>query len=216
MGIRQLAAAVAWMVIVIPNAGCAKSLETQDDGQVRIYRLDTEDYRIEMTIRFLPPYLGRRLTLFNTANPGQPLCSPENVDSRSCVESVVRFVGSLAAVRYRFHPRLPHISAAATCREVVKVLAQSEGLDARPAFTREQPLVRGMGSDIQAFGYDESDVAEPQRAAVRAERAKLWRVYRQELFVNRDKEPFAIVEWKLTLDRIEVIRVAGRPVADRP
>jgi hypothetical protein len=78
-------------------------------------------------------------------------------------------------------------------------------------------LVHGVGSDIQAFGYDESAVAEPERAALRAEsRARMWRVYRQELFLNGDSEPFGVVEWKHTLDRIEVVRATGRQVPDRP
>ena len=55
--------------------------------------------------------------------------------------------------------------AAATLREVVKVLSQSEGLDQRPLVIREQPLVWGVGSDIQAFGYDESAAAEPEACA---------------------------------------------------
>ena len=78
-------------------------------------------------------------------------------------------------------------------------------------------MLHGVGSDIQAFGYDESAVAEPERAALRAEtRARMWRVYRQELFLNGDSEPFGVVEWKHTLDRIEVVRATGRQVADRP
>ena len=100
---------------------------------------------------------------------------------------------------------------ATTFREVVKVLSQSEGLDERPPYIREQPLVQGVGSDVQAFGYDESAVPEPDRAALRVEsRARMWRVYRQELFLKGDSEPFGVVEWKHTLNRIEVVRVTAR------
>ena len=61
----------------------------------------------------------------------------------------------------------------------------------RPPYVRDQPLVQGVGSDIQAFGYDESALAERQRAALRAEsRARTWRIYRQELVLNGDSEPF--------------------------
>lgn len=106
--------------------------------------------------------------------------------------------------------------AATTLREVVKVLSQSEGLDQRPPFIREQPLVWGVGSDIQAFGYDESAAAEPEQSARLVESgARMWRVYRQELFLNGDSEPFGIVEWKHTLTRIEVVRATGRPIAHR-
>lgn len=56
------------------------------------------------------------------------------------------------------------------------------------------------------------EVAEQARAALRSEWQGLRRVYRQELFVNGDSEPFAVVECKHTLDRIEVVRTAGQPV----
>ena len=38
----------------------------------------------------------------------------------------------------------------------------------------------------------------------------MWVVYRQELFVNGDSEPFGVVEWKHTLNRIEVVRTTRR------
>jgi hypothetical protein len=173
-----------------------------------VYRLDTADYRIEMTVRFFPPYLGGRLVFYSSANRGKELCYSGNGDSSSRIE---RFVGAVAAVTYRFQPRRKDLRAATAFREVVKVLSQSEGLDERPPYILEQPLVQGVGSDIQAFGYDESAVAEPERAALRAEsRARMWRIYRQELFLNRDSEPFGVVYWKHTLNRIDVVRSTGR------
>ena len=72
-------------------------------------------------------------------------------------------------------------------------------------------MAQGVGTDVQAFGYDESEVGEPKREALRSEWRGYWRAYRQELFVNREGEPFAVVEWKHTVQKIEVIRVAGRP-----
>jgi hypothetical protein len=172
-----------------------------------VYRLDTADYRIEMKIRFYKPYLGERLVLYSSQNTGKELCYSGNGDSSSCIE---RFVGALAAVTYRFQPRRRNVPGAAAFREVVKVLSQSEGLDERPTFIREQSLVHGIGSDIQAFGYDEGAVAEREQAARRAEWLRMWRVYRQELFLNGDAEPFGVVEWKHTLHRIEIVRVKGR------
>ena len=177
-----------------------------------VYQLDTANYRIEMAVRFFPPYLGERLVFYSSANPGKELCYSGNGDSSSCIE---RFVGALAAVTYRFEPRRKNVPAAKTFREVVKVISQSEGLDERPPYIREQPLVQGVGSDVQAFGYDESVVLEPERAALRAEsRARMWRVYRQELFLNGDSEPFGVVEWKHTLTRIEILRTTVRGLDD--
>jgi hypothetical protein len=155
---------------------------TQAEEREAVYRLDTADYRIEMNVRFFPPYLGGRLSFYNSASPGRELCYSGNGDSSACVE---RFVGAVAAITYRVQPRRKSLLAAASFRDVVKVLSQSDGLDERPPYIREQPLARGVGSDIQTFGYDESAVAQPARVALRAEsRARMWRVYRQELFLD--------------------------------
>src|SRR5262249_46541328 len=135
-----------------------------------------------------------------------------NGDSSACIE---RFVGAVAAVTYRIQPRRRGLPAAVRLREVVTGVSQSDDLNERPLYTREQPLIRGLATDIQAFGYDESGVSEPARAAVRAESLqRMWRVYRQELFLNSDSEPFAVVEWKHTLDQIEVVRAAGQLAPD--
>jgi hypothetical protein len=171
-----------------------------------VYRFDTADYRIEMTVAFYPPWLGRKLDFLNSEEPKQ-LCYSGNGDSRSCVE---RFVGAVASATYRFRPRRRNTPQAATFREVVTVLAQAPGLAGRAPFKLEQPLAQGVGTDIQVFGYDESEVDEPKREALRSEWRGYWRDYRQELFVNRDSEPFAVLEWKHTVQRIEVIRAAGR------
>jgi hypothetical protein len=171
------------------------------------YRFDTADYQIEMTVRFFPPYRGQRLVFYSSAVPGKELCYSGNGDSHSCLE---RFVGALAVVTYRFQPRRRSVPQASKFREVVKVLAQASDLDERPTFAAEMPLVQGVGSDVQAFGYDESEVAESARAALRSEWVGKWRVYRQELFLNAAPEPFVIVEWKHTLDQIEVVRTTGR------
>lgn len=178
-----------------------------------VYRFETLDYRIEMTVKAFPPYLGRRLAFSSLTQPGKELCYSGNGDPGSCTE---QFVGSVASVTYRFKPQRREVQRAATFREVVEVLAQAPGLSVREPFLREQPLVRGLGSDIQVFGYDESEVAEQARAGLRSEWQRLWRVYRQELFVNGDRGPFAVIEWKHTLERIDVLRAAGRRVGDRP
>ena len=186
--------------------GCLALSPCGAQERAEVYRLDTADYRIEMTVRFFSPYLGRQLSFRSVANPKKLLCYSGNGDSSSCLE---RFVGALAVVTYRFQARRKHVAAAATFREVVNVVAQSDGLDPRPPYVREVRLVKGEGTDVQAFGYDESSVPEAEREALRAEsRSRMWVVYRQELFVNGDSEPFGVVEWKHTLNRIEVVRVA--------
>ena len=188
--------------------GCLALSPCGAQERSEVYQLETTDYRIEMTVRFFSPYVSRQLSFRSVENPQKLLCYSGNGDSSSCLE---RFVGALAVVNYRFQVRRKQAVAAASFREVVKVVAQADGLDSRPPYLREVPLVKGQGTDIQAFGYDESSVPEAEREALRAEsRSRMWIVYRQELFVNDDSEPFGVVEWKHTLNRIEVVRV-GTP-----
>ena len=128
---------------------------------------ESADFRVDVTVRFFSPYLGRQLSFRSVANPKKLLCYSGNGDSSSCLE---RFVGALAVVNYRFQVRRKQAVAAASFREVVKVVAQADGLDSRPPYLREVPLVKGQGTDIQAFGYDESSVPEAEREAWK----KLW------------------------------------------
>ena len=173
------------------------------------YRLDTDDYRIQMTVRFFPPYLGRQLSFRSAVNPNKLLCYSGNGDSSSCLE---RFVGALAVVAYRFQAGRKGVPTAATFREIVNVVGQSDGLDPRPPYLREVRLVEGEGTDIQAFGYDESSLPDADRQAMRAQdSSSLWVLYRQKLFVNGDSQPFGIVEWKHTLNKIELVRVIRPP-----
>jgi hypothetical protein len=121
--------------------------------RVEVYRLDTTDYRIQMSVRFDLPYKGRQLTFRSRANPKQLLCYSGNGDSSTCLES---FVGA-AVVTYRSQPRRKQIAAAVTLREMVKVLAQSEGLDKRPTY-----IVRhGSQASLEDFGTFEGVFQEP-------------------------------------------------------
>jgi len=52
-------------------------------------------------------------------------------------------------------------------REYVTVTAQSSDLPPRPPLDKTQVLMDGAISDLQAFGYDESDIAQGQREAER-------------------------------------------------
>ena len=96
----------------------------QRPGAEAVHRFDTPDYRIEMTVRFFPAYLGGRLTFSSSAAPGKELGYSGNGDPSSGIE---RFVGALAIATYRFQPRRKDVPKSATLRELVTVLAHSEG-----------------------------------------------------------------------------------------
>jgi hypothetical protein len=49
--------------------------------------------------------------------------------------------------------------------------------------------------------------------AMAGAQAMLWRLCRQELYMNQDTRPFAIVEWKHALNRISIVRIYAPPDA---
>jgi hypothetical protein len=98
----------------------------------------------------------------------------------------------------------------------VTVTAQSADLPSRPPFDKTQVLTNGAINDLQAFGYDESDIAEGERAAERQKsKDRLWRLCRQELYLNDETVPFATISWRYTLDVIEILRVQNTRIAAR-
>jgi hypothetical protein len=38
-----------------------------------------------------------------------------------------------------------------------------------------------------------------------------WRLYRQTLYIDQDEKPFAIVDWKHTLDGISIVQIYAPP-----
>jgi hypothetical protein len=171
------------------------------------YGFAGERYVIEMTVAFSDPYLGRRLVFYTSANPQQELCySGDRGGSLGrCPE---RFVGAVATVRFSVRHRNGNPLGQTTIREHVTVVAQSHGLPGRPPFSKTIELANGIGSDLQVFGYDEADVKESDRIRMRHKaRQTMWRLYRQTLYVDSEPNPFAIVEWKHTVDRISVLQI---------
>jgi hypothetical protein len=68
--------------------------------------------------------------------------------------------------------------------------------------------------DIQAFGYDEARLKAAYRARIRKQSKSTWRLYRQELYLNGEKKPFAIFAWKHALDRISIDQIYSPPVTE--
>jgi hypothetical protein len=68
-------------------------------------------------------------------------------------------------------------------------------------------LIDGVGSDLQVFGYDETPAPPAVRQAEREAAKAVWRRYRQNLYLDKDRQPFAVVEWLHTTTRIRILRV---------
>jgi hypothetical protein len=156
------------------------------------YGFATEHYVIEMTVGFPGPYRGRRLVFYSSLDPRKELChSPDGGTLGKCAQ---QFVGAVGVVRYSVRHWNGKPPARATIREHVTVMAQSNGLPDRPPFSKTQELVNGIGSDIQVFGYDEAGMKKSDRIRTRDQAKQTWRVYRQELYMDREVKPFAVVE----------------------
>ncbi len=176
------------------------------------YGFATRQYMIEMRVSFPDPYSGRRLAFHSTLEPEKQICPAIDGIPSACID---RFVGAVAAVKYSVKFPDGAIPGKVAIREHVTVTAQSPGIAGRSPFSMTQLLIEGIGSDIQVFGYDEALLRQDDHAQPRKQRlAQWWRLYRQELYVDQETEPFAIVEWKHTLNRISIMAIYSPPVKE--
>lgn len=68
-------------------------------------------------------------------------------------------------------------------------------------------LVNGIGSDLQLFGYDELLIPEAERIRERGRSKALWRRLRQELYLDQEVNPFAVVNWAHGISEIRLVSV---------
>jgi hypothetical protein len=125
----------------------------------------------------------------------------------ACAE---QFVGAVALATFSVR-KLDGTAAAAFIHERVTLISQSQGLPARLPYSMSQKAEKGIVSDIQAFGYDQAPLSHAERLRARRESSRTWRLYRQELYVDRHTRPFAIVEWRHAVDRIDLVRIYAPP-----
>ncbi len=196
----------SWILLSLASI----SQVTPAQGNDIKYGFVTRDYSIEMKITFLDRYVGQRLAFSSSVDPGKELCFSAG-DGRigPCIE---RFVGAVAVVRYSVKLANGRTPGRASIRERVTVSAQSPSLPHRPPFSMTQKLVDGMGSDLQVFGYDDGPLKKADRIRTRKQAQTMWwRLCRQELYVGEETRPFAIVEWRHTLDRISIVQIYAPP-----
>jgi hypothetical protein len=188
-------------MILVPALALVSLLATD-------FAFSTPNASVQLSVDFLPAFTGsanRRPVLYSGSKEVQ-LPGP----------TAELFVGAGALVRYTVE-----YSAAAggrkgrgksgrgTVRERVVLLEQSEGLPAREDFHKSVPLVKGIASDLQLFGYDEGTVVPAERTVARQQAKGLFRRFRQELFLDQETEPFAVLEWTHTITEIRVRQVSG-------
>lgn len=192
----------AWLALTVPLPAPASDAVT--------YGFATRTYFIEMKVAFPQPYQGRRLVFYSSVEPQKELCySGDGGTLGKCLE---RFVGAVAVVTFSVRRPDGRPPEEATIRELVTVTAQSPDLPKRPPFAKTVKLIDGIGSDIQVFGYDRTPVKKAGRFRNGGQPMRsTWRLYRQQLYVDDDVRPFAIVEWKHSLDRISIVQIYAPP-----
>ena len=160
------------------------------------YWLRTLHAEIDMTIEFHDGYASRGFW-FGEQMSGRAYClSDAGEEGRNCLAG---FRGSLAIARYRVRPR-SHPAAEPILREHVRTIDRDARLPDRPPVDRSIVLQKGVGSDLQAFGYE---------AALKDELLPgphgPWYLFRQDLFLEPQRAPFVTLYWKHALASIRVL-----------
>jgi hypothetical protein len=164
------------------------------------YRFLTAECEVRMSVR----YFAKASTAgfrFRDDLTNRAFClSANGEEGRGCLE---RFVGSMAIAQYAFRLRR-HSPAPLNLRERVLTIDHDSRVSAPPPFERVLAVESEVVSDIQAFGYNPDD---PQQAAFSAKPLGVWRLLRQDLYLNGQATAFLIIHWKHTLNFISLVDV---------
>lgn len=134
------------------------------------YVLVSSRWRVDVHLESRDRFAANHLWSFS-AQEIRRWCLPPDPGSTACVST---FRGALAIAQFSVQP------ASGLLRERLKLLDESEpGLAVRE-FERSITLVQGSGSSVQVFGGVTGQ----------------WCVYRQDLFIDDQRAPFAVMLWK--------------------
>jgi len=162
----------------------------------RSYRFRTADAEIDMTIEFHDGYASQGFWFDDQMSNRSYCLSAAGEEGRNCMTG---FRGSLAIARYRVR-RLSHPVVELAMRENVRTIDHDIRLPDRPPFERSIVLKNGVGSDLQAFGYEAAPGDEPS-----AQRHGPWYLFRQDLFLEPQHAPFLTLYWKHALASLRVL-----------
>lgn len=161
-----------------------------------LHRFRTADLDVEMTIEFHDGYRSRDLWFREQLSDRRFCLSRGGEEGRECTSN---FRGSLAIAQYRVRAHSQHHEAP-MLREYVRTIDHDARLDVRPPFERAIKLEKGIGSDLQVFGYDVPPGDEPKPGMHGP-----WYLFRQDLFLEPQRTPFLVVYWKHTLSSIRAL-----------
>jgi hypothetical protein len=179
----------------VAGLGISSRLLRSEKPSDATYRLRTPEGEVRMSVRYFAAPATNNF-MFRDGLTARPFClSADGEQNRNCLE---RFVGSMAIASYQFRsrrtPRVP-----LNLRERVVTIDQDDRMSPRPPFEREMAVERDVVGDIQAFGYT-PDGADAGSLAV-------WRLLRQNLYLNDQTSAFLILHWKHTLKFISLVDV---------
>ena len=160
------------------------------------YQFRIPDAEIRMTIEFHDGYASRGFAFGERISNRNFCLSAAGVEGRNCLAG---FRGSLAIARYRVRS-WSRSSAEPALREYVRTIDHDTRLPDRPPFERSIVLNKGVGSDLQAFGYESAPEDRPLSS-----RHGPWYLYRQDVFLEPQSVPFLTLYWKHALAAIRVL-----------
>jgi hypothetical protein len=161
------------------------------------YRFRTPECDVRMSVQFLVNASTEGFH-FRDRLTNRTFClSARGEEDHGCLE---RFIGAMAIARYAFRSRR-HFAAPVNLRERVLTIDNDSRMTPPPPFESVLAAEREVVSDIQAFGYNPND---PQQTA---SPRPMWRLLRQDLYLNGQTTAFLIVHWKHTMDLISLVDV---------
>jgi hypothetical protein len=161
------------------------------------YHFRTPECEVRMSVQFLANASTEGFH-FRDRLTNRTFClSARGEEDHGCLE---RFIGAMAIARYAFRPRR-HSAAPLNLRERVLTIDNDSRMTPPPPFESILAAEREVVSDIQAFGYNPDD---PQQTAFPR---PMWRLLRQDLYLNGQPTAFLIVHWKHTMDLISLVDV---------
>src|SRR5260370_35719922 len=119
-------------------------------GREETHRFRTGEFDIEMAVEYHDAYSSSGFWFRQAGTPRRFCLSAAGEEDRECL---AEFRGSLAIAKYRVRARSPG-STAPKLREYVRTVDRDGRLRDRAPLERTIELERGVGSDLQAFGYD--------------------------------------------------------------
>ena len=160
------------------------------------YWFRTSNAEIEMSIEFHDGYISQGFWFGEQMSARRYCLSGSGEEGRNCLAG---FRGSLAIARYRVRSR-SHPAQEPFLREHVRTIDHDARLPDRPPHGRSMVLKKGVGSDLQAFGYEPTVKDAPLSGGHGP-----WYLFRQDLFLEPQRVPFLTLYWKHALASIRVL-----------